>query len=75
MKKIDNITFNPKMRLIHHSTTFPNGDKVETIRTRDLGTFVKLTTNGKTITQQVPNDVYDRSERMAKLFTKGDEEC
>ena len=42
MKKIDNITFNPRMRLIHRTTEYPNGDKVETIRTKDLGPYVKV---------------------------------
>ena len=75
MKKIDNITFNPRMRLIYRTTEYPNGDKVETIKTKDLGTFVKVTKEGKTETHQVPNDVYEKSEKLAQIFSKGDEEC
>lgn len=73
--KTDIVTINPKLRLIHRTTEYPNGDKVETIRTKDLGTYVKVTKDGKTETYNLPNDVYERSEKMAKLFTKGDEEC
>ena len=51
------------------------GDKVQTIRTKDLGTFVKVTQNGKTKIHQLLNDVYDKSEKLAQLASRGDEEC
>ena len=73
--KTDIVSINPKLRLIHRTTEYPNGDKVETIKTRDLGTFVKVTKKGKTETHQLPNDVYERSEKLAQIFSKGDEEC
>ena len=77
MNKVETVTkYNPIHKLIHKTTVFPDGRKVETIRTRDLGTFVKVTDpkKPKVEVHQLPNDVYDRSEKMAKIFTMCDEE-
>ena len=78
MKKVDNVTFSPKMRLIHHTTTYPNGDKVDTYETKDLGVIIKKTTNNngkkKVEVHTLTKDVYDRSQKMAKIFTMCDED-
>lgn len=73
--KITKTEIDTKKGIITKTTTYPNGDKVQTIRTKDLGTFVKITQGGKTRIHQVPNDVYERSEKLAKLASMGDEEC
>ena len=72
--KITKTEIDTKKGTITKTTTYPNGDKVQTIRTKDLGTFVKVTQGGKTKIHQVPNDVYERSEKLAKLASMGDEE-
>lgn len=72
--KITKTEINTQKGIITKTTTYPNGDKVQTIRTKDLGTFVKVTRNGKTQIHQVPNDVYEQSEKLAKLSMLGDEE-
>lgn len=72
--KITKTEVDTRKGVIIKTTTYPNGDKVQTIRTKDLGTFVKVTRNGKTQMHQVPNDVYERSEKLAKLASMGNEE-
>jgi len=72
--KITKTEINTQKGIITKTTTYPNGDKVQTIRTKDLGTFVKVTRNGKTQIHQIPNDVYEQSEKLAKLSMLGNDE-
>lgn len=72
--KITKTEIDTRKGVIIKTTNYPNGDKVQTIRTKDLGTFVKVTQNGKTKIHQLPNDVYDKSEKLAKLASMGDED-
>jgi len=89
MRKVTGIGFDQGHRLINRTETYNAGDrviKIEEIKTKDLGTFIKETTydKGKKVRSNILHLDKDKFERIAKsgeeerimadLFTKCEED-
>lgn len=85
MLKVSNVDFDVKNKIIIHSDSYNLGDKIikiEQIRTKDLGDFIKVTEtkNGKKIRSSIRHldkDTFEKvknQKTMWDLFFKCDEE-